>query len=169
MQDIEDQQRSLKAIRDSTQSLLNCKASLVQNIESLDHKEKLLEEVIAERQRLTKEKRMLLEMIQGVQRDIEAVTEAEVSLGKERDELRKSVDKLRNQEYDPLHDQVNELRSQSGLQKLPHVQQELEAQMARTLEKRRENWQQASPSPVQPTRSNSSSISSANRSRRGRR
>ncbi|KAG2223279.1 hypothetical protein INT45_007005 [Circinella minor] len=161
---IESQQQSLKAIRDSTQSLLNCKANLIQNIESLDHKEKILDEIVSERQRLTKEKRMLFEMIQSVQRDIEAITEAERSLGKERDELKKSVDRIRNLDYDPLHDKVNELRSRIGLEKLPHVQQELEAQMARALEKRRENWQQASPSPSQPI----TSSPSTNRSRRRR-
>ncbi|KAI7849212.1 hypothetical protein BDC45DRAFT_521076 [Circinella umbellata] len=164
MEDIESQQQSLKAIRDSTQSLLNCKANLIQNIESLDHKEKILDEIVSERQRLTKEKRMLFEMIQSVQRDIEAITEAETSLGKERDELKKSVDRIRNLDYDPLHDKVNELRSRIGLEKLPHVQQELEAQMARALEKRRENWQQASPSPSRPI----TSSPSTNRSRRRR-
>ncbi|KAI9488470.1 hypothetical protein BDB00DRAFT_39201 [Zychaea mexicana] len=148
MEEVETQQQSLKALRDSTQSLLDCKANLVQKIESLDHKEKLLDEIVSERQRLTKEKRKLLEMIQSVQRDIEAVAEAESSLGKERDELKNSVERIQSQEYDPLHDQVNELRGRSGLQKLPHVQQELEAQMARALQERRENWQHASPSPA---------------------
>ncbi|KAI8143643.1 hypothetical protein BJV82DRAFT_713311 [Fennellomyces sp. T-0311] len=164
MEEIETQQQSLKAIRDSTQSLLNCKANLIQKIESLDHKEKLLDEIVSERQRLTKEKRMLLEMIQSVQRDIEAVTEAEASLGKERDELKQSVDRIKIQEYEPLHDQVNGLRTRSGLQKLPHVQQEIEAQQARALEERREKWQQASPSPS--LRNDASSSSNRSRSRR---
>ena len=57
-----------------TQSLIDCKANLLQKTESLEHKQHLLEEVISERQRLTKEKRMLLDMIQNVQRDLEAAS-----------------------------------------------------------------------------------------------
>lgn len=58
-----------------TQSLIDCKANLLQKTESLEHKQHLLEEVISERQRLTKEKRMLLDMIQNVQRDLEAASD----------------------------------------------------------------------------------------------
>ena len=35
------------------------------------------------------------------------VTEAETSLGKERDELKKSVDRTRSLDYDPLHGKKN--------------------------------------------------------------
>ncbi|CDS02888.1 hypothetical protein LRAMOSA00290 [Lichtheimia ramosa] len=160
--DADQQREALKNLQRMTQSLIDCKANLLQKTESLEHKQHLLEEVISERQRLTKEKRMLLDMIQNVQRDLEATTEAEASLLKERDDLQQTVDRVRNQEYEPLHDRVNQLRTSHGLQKVPHVQQEVDAQMARILEERRTNWQQQGTSPAV----SSSNHSSGTRSRR---
>ncbi|KAL0074004.1 hypothetical protein F4703DRAFT_1893531 [Phycomyces blakesleeanus] len=156
---IEQQQEqlgTLKSLRQKTQLLVDCKASLTQHTEALDIKQGLLEEATSERQRLQKEKKVLLEMIHSVQRDMEAVTEIEKSLGKERDNLKQTVQRIRDQEYEPLHEQVNVLRAENGLQKLPSVEQEIEAQMAKHLEDRREKWQQTPP--VEPT----------NRSRSGR-
>lgn len=61
-----------------------------------------------------------------------------------------------------LIDRVNQLRTSHGLQKVPHVQQEVDAQMARILEERRTNWQQQGTSPAV----SSSNHSSGTRSRR---
>ncbi|KAI9323623.1 hypothetical protein BX666DRAFT_1888688 [Dichotomocladium elegans] len=167
--DVEQQRQSLKAIQQMTQSLIDCKASLLQKTETLEYKQRLLEDIVAERQRLNKERRILLDMMQNVQRDLESITEAETSLRKENGALQQSVTRLRNEEYEPLHgqcclvnnvivhkspppsshaycsagrlDRVNQLRTTNGLTRIPHVQQEVDAQMARILEERRQNWQ----------------------------
>lgn len=74
--------------------------------------------------------------------------EVEQTLSKESEDLEKSVNKLKNEQYEPLHgtcalngysslcvnfgiDQVNEIRLKNGMSKLPHIQQELEAKMAK--------------------------------------
>ncbi|KAL0087805.1 hypothetical protein J3Q64DRAFT_1734627 [Phycomyces blakesleeanus] len=133
---IEQQQEqlgTLKSLRQKTQLLVDCKASLTQHTEALDIKQGLLEEATSERQRLQKEKKVLLEMIHSVQRDMEATVQQ----------------RIRDQEYEPLHEQVNVLRAENGLQKLPSVEQEIEAQMAKHLEDRREKWQQTPPVDLQ--------------------
>lgn len=89
--------------RQMTQSLVDCKSDLLSKTEALEHKQQLLEEIKAECQRLKKEKRTLLEMIQSVQRDIDAVSEAELLLGRERDELQCNVNRIQTEQYDPLH------------------------------------------------------------------
>ncbi|KAI8393942.1 uncharacterized protein BYT42DRAFT_609704 [Radiomyces spectabilis] len=140
----------LKSLKQKTQELVDFKATLLQKTELLDHKQNLLEEIVAERQRLQKERKVLLDMLQAVQRDVDTVKEAEQSLGRERDELQLTVNKIRNEQYETLHgtddkyaafrklvvtlddlDEVNELRLRCGLPKIPHIQQELEAHMAR--------------------------------------
>ncbi|CAO3595521.1 unnamed protein product [Absidia cylindrospora] len=67
--------------------------------------------------------------------------------------LQKNVQRIRNEEYEPLQESVNKSRIGKGLIKIAHVQQEMEAQMAQKLKERRENWQQG-------TASSSSSSSS---------
>ncbi|KAI9009956.1 hypothetical protein CLU79DRAFT_774711 [Phycomyces nitens] len=131
MEQQQEQLGTLKSLRQKTQLLVDCKASLTQHTEALDTKQGLLEEATSERQRLQKEKKVLLEMIHSVQRDMEAVAEIEKSLGRERDNLKQTVQRIRDQEYEPLHEQVNELRLKNGLQRLPSVEQEMEAQMAK--------------------------------------
>ncbi|CEG75701.1 hypothetical protein RMATCC62417_10699 [Rhizopus microsporus] len=83
-------------------------------------------------------------MLQSIQRDLDSVTEVETQLTREHEELEKNVTKYRIEQYEPLQDEVNEIRAQSGMIKLPHIQQELEAQMAKLLEDRRMKWQESS-------------------------
>jgi len=45
--------------------------------ETLEVKQNLLDEMTAERRRLVKEKRMMMDMIQAIQRDIETVGQPE--------------------------------------------------------------------------------------------
>ncbi|SAM07589.1 hypothetical protein [Absidia glauca] len=144
----------LRQLRDQTQKLVNCKATLLQTTETLETKTNTLEELTAKRHDLLKEKRLLLDMIQGVQRDIDTIAEMEVALGRECEDLQKNVQRIRNEEYETLHETVNKAREAKGLSKLPHAQQEMEAAMARKLKERRENWHQlggpsssSSPSP----------------------
>ncbi|KAL1930412.1 hypothetical protein VTP01DRAFT_10574 [Rhizomucor pusillus] len=162
---MEQQIDTLKNIKQMTQSLVDCKSDLLSKTEALEHKQQLLEEIKAECQRLKKEKRTLLEMIQSVQRDIDAVSEAELLLGRERDELQRNVNRIQTEQYDPLHERVNELRMQHGLQKIPHIRKELEDRMAKMLEERRTNWQQSNNLPASPTPTSepSSSLSSRRR------
>ncbi|KAI8090012.1 uncharacterized protein BX664DRAFT_146972 [Halteromyces radiatus] len=132
--------------REKTQQLVDCKASLLQTNELLESKTNMLEELTAQRHKRLKEKRLLLTMIQEVQRDIESITELEDSLGRECADLQKNAQRLRDEEYEPLHEKVNKMRQDKGLNRIPHMQQDIEAQMARKLKERRENWQQGTPS-----------------------
>ncbi|KAI9354979.1 hypothetical protein BD770DRAFT_391838 [Pilaira anomala] len=147
------QMQSLEQLRQKTQSLVDCKATLLSKTEILDQKKSLLEETNSERQRLQREKKILREMLHNINQDMNSLLEAEQSLAKESEDLERSVKKLKHEQYEPLHDQVNEIRLQNGLTKLPHIQQELEARMAKILEDRRVKWQQeesessASPTP----------------------
>ncbi|ORZ09505.1 hypothetical protein BCR42DRAFT_423547 [Absidia repens] len=138
---------ALKQLQEQTQQLLNCKSTLLQTTELLENKTNILDELKAERHARLKEKRLLLDMIQGVQRDIESITEMEDALGRECADLQKNVQRIRNEEYEPLQESVNTLRIGKGLIKIAHVQQEMEAQMAQKLKERRENWQQGASSP----------------------
>ncbi|KAI7871856.1 hypothetical protein BDF14DRAFT_1878201 [Spinellus fusiger] len=140
---IQHQLDTLASLRKKTQFLVDSKANLSLQTEALNIKQGLLEEATSQRQRLQKEKKVLLEMIQSVQRDIETVVKMEEVLVKERDELKQTVTRIRDQEYEPLHEQVNELRARNGLQRLPSVEQEIEAQMAKQLENRRKEWQES--------------------------
>lgn len=58
---------------------------------------------------------------------------------------------------------MNQLRTSHGLQKVPHVQQEVDAQMARILEERRANWQQQGASPAVSGSNNTSGTRSRRR------
>ncbi|KAL0136195.1 type 11 methyltransferase [Mucor lusitanicus] len=139
---IKSQLSSLELLRSKTQALVDCKATLLSKTEILDSKKNLLEETNVEKQKLQRERKLLREMLQNITKDLTAITEVEQSLAKESEELEKSVNKMRTEQYEPLHEQVNEIRVQNGMSKLPHIQQELEAQMAKTLEDRRMKWQQ---------------------------
>ncbi|KAG1222464.1 hypothetical protein G6F68_020632 [Rhizopus microsporus] len=74
------------------------------------------------------------------------MVEAEKALAKEYEDLERNVNKYRIEQYEPLQDEVNEIRVKSGMMKLPHIQQELEAKMAKVLEDRRMKWQEGSSS-----------------------
>lgn len=139
---IKSQLSSLELLRSKTQALVDCKATLLSKTEILDSKKSLLEETNVEKQKLQRERKLLREMLQNITKDLTAIADVEQSLAKESEELEKSVNKMRTEQYEPLHEQVNEIRVQNGLSKLPHIQQELEAQMAKTLEDRRMKWQQ---------------------------
>ncbi|KAI8063713.1 uncharacterized protein B0P05DRAFT_555389 [Gilbertella persicaria] len=128
--------------RQKTQALLDCKATFMSKSEILSQKKSLLEEVNSEKQRLQREKKLLREMLHNINQDLNSILEAEQALTKESEDLESSLTKLRNEKYEPLHDQVNEMRTRNGMSKLPHIQQELEAKMARILEERRVQWQE---------------------------
>ncbi|KAG1455981.1 hypothetical protein G6F56_006940 [Rhizopus delemar] len=83
-------------------------------------------------------------MLQNIQRDLDSVANVEKLLSKEYQDLEKNVNKFKKEQYEPLQDEVNEIRVKSGMVKLPHIQQELEAQMAKELEDRRMKWQEGS-------------------------
>ncbi|KAI9277920.1 hypothetical protein BC943DRAFT_364102 [Umbelopsis sp. AD052] len=136
--------QSLKGLRRQTQSLFDLKSQILVTSETLEVKQNLLEEMTSERRRLVKEKRMMMDMIQAIQRDIETMTEGENSLQTECKNLEQSLRNLRDNEYEPLQEKVNAARASNGLERLPNMQQELDAQMARALEERRQTWQESS-------------------------
>ncbi|KAL4213903.1 hypothetical protein AB4K20DRAFT_1889037 [Rhizopus microsporus] len=141
---IKSQLQSLDLLKQKTQALIDVKNTLLSKTELLEQKKGLLEQINTEKQRLSKEKRLLFDMLQSIQRDLDSVTEVETQLTREHEELEKNVTKYRIEQYEPLQDEVNEIRAQSGMIKLPHIQQELEAQMAKLLEDRRMKWQESS-------------------------
>ncbi|GAN11017.1 type 11 methyltransferase [Mucor ambiguus] len=149
---IKSQLNSLELLRSKTQALVDCKATLLSKTEILDSKKNLLEETNVEKQKLQRERKLLREMLQNITKDLTAIADVEQSLAKESEELERSVNKMRTEQYDPLHEQVNEIRVQNGMSKLPHIQQELEAQMAKTLEDRRMKWQQEESSSKRKTK-----------------
>ncbi|KAI8576886.1 hypothetical protein K450DRAFT_254761 [Umbelopsis ramanniana AG] len=122
--------QSLKGLRRQTQSLFDLKSQILVTNETLEVKQNLLEEMTSERRRLVKEKRMMMDMIQAIQRDIETMTEGENSLQTECRNLEQSLRNLRDNEYEPLQEKVNAARASNGLERLPNMQQELDAQMA---------------------------------------
>ncbi|KAI9486499.1 MAG: hypothetical protein EXX96DRAFT_549291 [Benjaminiella poitrasii] len=164
---IKEQANSLEVLRQKTQELIDCKATLLSKSEILDHKKNLLEEANSERQRLRREKTALREMLQNINQDLNSIMEVERSLAKESEDLEISVNKIKNEQYEPLHDQVNEIRLKNGLTKLPHIQQELEARMAKILEERRVKWQQEETSASSSSaKRKTNSSNTSNRSRR---
>ncbi|KAI7876143.1 uncharacterized protein EV154DRAFT_526184 [Mucor mucedo] len=163
---LKTQMNSLELLQRKTQSLVDCKATLMSKTEVLDSKKSLLQETNSERQRLQREKKLLREMLQNINQDLESLQEVEQSLTKESDDLERSVNKIKNEQYEPLQDQVNEIRLKIGLNKLPHIQQELEARLAKILEDRRVKWQQEeSESSASPT-GKRRRLAAASRSRR---
>ncbi|CAO3679665.1 unnamed protein product [Rhizopus stolonifer] len=138
------QLQSLERLKLKTQALVEVKSTLLSKTGQLDHKKSLLEQANSEKQRLNKEKKLLLDMLQNIQRDLNSVANVEKLLSKEYQDLEKSVNKYKKEQYEPLQDEVNEIRVKSGMVKLPHIQQELEAQMAKELEDRRMKWQEGS-------------------------
>ncbi|RUS14512.1 hypothetical protein BC937DRAFT_93705 [Endogone sp. FLAS-F59071] len=132
---------SLRELRNRTEILIQVKHSIFQNNESLERKQALLDDVVSEKQQLLREKRVMMEMLQAIQRDIEAAIKAEQVLKKERDDLREVTLKLR-EEYEPLKSKVDSLRLEKGLKRLPNLQEELDTQMAKYLENRRERWRE---------------------------
>lgn len=78
------------------------KSTLVTKNEILDQKKALLEQVNSERQRLNKEKKLLLDMLQSIQRDLDSMVEAEKALAKEYEDLERNVNKYRIEQYEPL-------------------------------------------------------------------
>ncbi|CAO3657348.1 unnamed protein product [Mucor hiemalis] len=139
---LKHQIKSLDNLRQKTQALVDCKATLLSKTEILNQKKSVLEETNSEKQRLQREKKLLREMLQNINQDMNWLIEVEQSLKKESEELEKSVNRIKKEQYEPLHDQVNEIRERNGLSKLPHIHQELEARMAKILEERRVKWQQ---------------------------
>ncbi|ORX55563.1 hypothetical protein DM01DRAFT_1022371 [Hesseltinella vesiculosa] len=132
--------------RHETKQLLDRKTHLLQTTELLESKTSSLEELTAERHKRLKEKRLLLELLQGVVKDIDSIAEMEVILKKECEDLKSAVEQERALEYEPLHEQVNILRSAKGMTKIPHLQQDIDNELAKRLQERREEWQNGTPS-----------------------
>ncbi|OBZ82352.1 hypothetical protein A0J61_09597 [Choanephora cucurbitarum] len=139
---IKSQTNTLEKLREKTQALLDCKATYMSKSEILEQKKNFLEEASSEKQRLQREKRLLREMLQSINQDLNSIVDIEIALNRESEDLEKTLDKLKKEQYEPLHDQVNEIRTQNGMSKLPHIQQEIEAKLAKLLEERRVQWQQ---------------------------
>ncbi|KAI9263670.1 hypothetical protein BY458DRAFT_556949 [Sporodiniella umbellata] len=127
---IHSQLQLLEQLKQKTQALVEVKSTLISKTSQLDHKKSLLEKAHSERQRLNKEKKILLDMLQNIQRDLDLAVGVEKSLTKEHQELELNVDRFKKEHYEPIQDEVNAIRVQSGMDRLPHIQQELEAQMA---------------------------------------
>lgn len=82
--------------------MIDVKNTLLSKTELLEQKKGLLEQINTEKQRLSKEKRLLFDMLQSIQRDLDSVTEAETQLTREHEELEKNVTKYRIEQYEPL-------------------------------------------------------------------
>ncbi|KAG2186412.1 hypothetical protein INT43_002850, partial [Umbelopsis isabellina] len=145
------QLQSLKSLRKQTQALFELKSQIIANNETLETKKNLLEEMTTERRRLVKEKKMMMDMIQAIQRDIDTVTEGENSLQVECNNLEQSLQRLREAEYEPLQGRIVCKLGISGLDRLPNLQQETDAQLAKALEERRNTWQETEKANGQPS------------------
>ncbi|KAL1922429.1 uncharacterized protein VTP21DRAFT_9968 [Calcarisporiella thermophila] len=128
---------ALSDLKGKQDALGDLKQQLFELQEQLEQKEHLLDEVSLERGRLQREKLELCEMLRGLQRDIESVTEVERNVKAERDGLRERLKRIREESYEPLKEEVDKKRIQHQLRKLPNLQDELDQQMARYLEQRR--------------------------------
>lgn len=82
--------------------MIDVKNTLLSKTELLEQKKGLLEQINTEKQRLSKEKRLLFDMLQSIQRDLDSVTEVETQLTREHEELEKNVTKYRIEQYEPL-------------------------------------------------------------------
>ncbi|OZJ04433.1 hypothetical protein BZG36_02902 [Bifiguratus adelaidae] len=122
----EEPERSKK-----TKELAGYKASILASTEQLEKKQALLDDVRSERHVLNKERKALLAMLNHIQQDLAMVSEVEQTLEKERDDLQKQLHTLRNEQFDPLKDEVDAMRQAEGLRKLPNLQQELDQKMTR--------------------------------------
>ncbi|CAO3662519.1 unnamed protein product [Rhizopus microsporus] len=99
---IKSQLQSLDLLKQKTQALIDVKNTLLSKTELLEQKKGLLEQINTEKQRLSKEKRLLFDMLQSIQRDLDSVTEVETQLTREHEELEKNVTKYRIEQYEPL-------------------------------------------------------------------
>lgn len=98
-----DQMDTLQTLYRQTRALSDCKTDLLAKRDALDKKQHLYEEVVAERQRLNKEKRMILDMLNKIQQDMDAISDIESNLHREHQDLLRQVEVLQNDTYEPLH------------------------------------------------------------------
>ncbi|KAJ3041906.1 hypothetical protein HDV00_008415 [Rhizophlyctis rosea] len=162
---------NLHHLRVKTASLDKTKQSLLHAHERLEREDALLEELGVERRTLEREWVALVDMLKGIQKDLEAIGTAESALKQSRRSTSEFLADVQNNEYDPLKEEVDELRAQHGLPKLPNVRDEIEQEMARYLSERRERWKDsglldkddAGPSTASPSGAPSSSNSTPKR------
>ncbi|KAI9140845.1 hypothetical protein BKA69DRAFT_487974 [Paraphysoderma sedebokerense] len=134
------QLQNLQDLRCKTIRLLSLKKDILSKSEKLEEGTNVLNDLQSERRQLVEEKRTLLEMLYTVQKDLENITEAEKLLEGEKKKLQDEVTRLREEEYEPLIESINQRRVKLRLPPLPNLQEESDNQMAKYLEDRLEEW-----------------------------
>ncbi|KAJ3278910.1 hypothetical protein HK104_001929 [Borealophlyctis nickersoniae] len=125
-----DKLKHLHDLRTRSLQLHRTKESLLQTTQRLERQDALLDEISGERRRLERERDGLVAMVKAVVKDIESLSTAERTLRSARTTTSEQLNQLK-EEYPPLKDQVDSLRAEHGLPKLPNVQEEIETEMAR--------------------------------------
>ncbi|OUM60852.1 hypothetical protein PIROE2DRAFT_54680 [Piromyces sp. E2] len=134
--------KELEVINQKTEELGKIKTSILEHSQKLEKDEAVFNEIISEKNKLTKEKNILTKMLIEIQNDLNDLTKTENDL-KEINEKTKNNLKILREQYNPLKDTIDELREKQLLSRLPNLQEEIDNEMSIYLEKRRNRWLEA--------------------------
>ncbi|KAI9206226.1 uncharacterized protein BJ171DRAFT_43567 [Polychytrium aggregatum] len=168
---------SLARMRKRISRLSEIKKSIFVASQRLEKEDALLNEIRAEKRLLEQERLQLLATVEQLDQDIAELSASEDSLQTMRTETSKQLDTLRDDEYAPLKERIDQARQKVGLSRLPNLQEEVEVEMLSYLEERRNRWRESgilqpdaaarSPTGTPPPLSQPSSPSVSARERQG--
>eukprot|EP01102_Stenamoeba_stenopodia_P021521 TRINITY_DN8699_c0_g1_i1.p1 TRINITY_DN8699_c0_g1~~TRINITY_DN8699_c0_g1_i1.p1 ORF type:complete len:265 (+),score=69.08 TRINITY_DN8699_c0_g1_i1:399-1193(+) len=159
--------KELRRLRDNMDVLQKVKTSILSENERLKMEDDLLEEFAKEKELLVAERRKKMEDLQIIQQDLTLIETTMANKRVEREQIRKHIESL-TEDFSPLKDSVNQMRSALGLPPLPSLQEEQEKHMNSYLESRRMRWQEEISKPTSATTTTSTSSSSSRRRRNTR-
>ncbi|KAJ3031305.1 hypothetical protein HK097_005470 [Rhizophlyctis rosea] len=131
---------ALHYLRTKTLALQKSKSSLIETTQTLERQDALLKEISSEKHALQRERDFLLANLKQISQDILDLSKTYTLLADSRSKTSSLLTTLQTTDYDPLKQQVDSLRLNHNLPKLPNLSEELESEMASYLSKRRERW-----------------------------
>jgi len=158
----------LKALKGKMQHLEKMKQQITHSTSNMQNEDALLEEFLAEKALLKEEYNSALLTLKAIQNDLAQVESVIQNSMAEQAETKAHIDQILKDEYYPLKEEVDGLRSDLGMPKLPSLQQEQDRSQSNYLEKRRQKWNEESDSGTSAA-TTTTTTSTSNRIRKRRR
>lgn len=132
----------LKIIRVKSNQLERLKQQVVHATQTIRDEDTLIAEYETERQALLKEKEAKMMELRMIQKDLTMVEDLIASAQQDKQKQVQQLNRMYNNTFTKLKDQVDEMRVGVGLNRLPSLQEQQERDMAQYLQKRLRDWKE---------------------------
>jgi hypothetical protein len=107
--------------------------------DAVQEQDQLLNELSSHLMLLEQEKNILLYKLNEVQQELSSIHECKESAKSTRSQLASTLYEAQSKKLEPLQEKIDQIREKHRLPKLPSFQEEREIELAKLLEKRKQN------------------------------